>query len=496
MPALLCAVLAATVLAACAPPRRAGSGGGTLRVATVTDAGESLNPYASKQSPTQELRSALLYEGLTRLDPAGRVEWALATDMTPNADFSVWTIKLRPGVRFTDGSDFTSADVVASIRYLRAPEHAAQGLAFVERIDPNAVEAVDGLTVRVGLSRPFGPFREIWASVLLPMTKAGSAPGKPIGTGPFAVRTFAAGRGSTVERFDGYWGNRPKLGAVDLIEYQTQQAQANALLSGQVDVASSTSPTIAKSLVGKNDIELLDSKGDFTLRIGLNTTVAPFGDARVRQALRLLVDRRQVVSNAFGGYARPANDHEAGTPQCPAPDLPQRAQDIERAKSLLAEAGQSTLAFTIATDGLLPGMQELAQVFAENAAKAGVKVEVSRVTPTEFLAKWGQWPVFIDFNPVPYLPTVLGSLLPGRVGNATHWDDPGFVGLAGELFVTPEARQCPIMNRMHGIEYEQGANITPAFADVLVPHRAGVRGLVPDVNGRPLTFLTNVTVGG
>ncbi|TDD71866.1 ABC transporter substrate-binding protein [Actinomadura rubrisoli] len=490
------AALTAGALAGCAPAERAeGSGSGTLRIAAATDAGESLNPYVGTQSPTQELRSAHLYEGLTHLDPTGKVEWRLATDMTPNKDLDEWTIKLRPGVRFTDGSEFTSADVVASIKYLRDPKHAAQGLAYIEKVDPDAVKAVDKLTVRVGLSKPFGPFKDIWANVLLPMTKAGSVPGKPIGTGPFAVKTFTAGRQTKLARFDGYWGDKPKLGAVDIIEYQSQQAQANALLSDQVDVASGATPTIAKSLGGKNDIKLLDSKGDFTLRIGFNTTVAPFNDVRVRQALRLLVDRQQVVSNAFGGYARVANDHEGGTPQCPAPGLPQRKQDIEQAKKLLAEAGQSNLSFSITTDGLLPGMRELAQVFSENAAKAGVKVNVNVVTVPELLSKWGKWPSYIDFNPFPYLPTVIGSLLPGRVGNAMHWDDPEFVKLADKLFLATDRQQCSIMNQMHKIEYEEGAMVTPAFVNVLLPYRGKVRGLVTDVNGRPLTFLTNVTVG-
>ncbi|WP_231334364.1 ABC transporter substrate-binding protein [Actinomadura graeca] len=291
-------VATAVTLAGCAPADRAdgGSGSGTLRIAASTDAGESLNPYASNQSPTQELRSAQLYEGLTHLDPAGKLEWRLATEMTPNADLDEWTIKLRPGVKFTDGTEFTSADVVASIKYLRDPKHAVQGLAYIEKVDAGKVEAVDKLTVKVGLTKPFGPFKEIWANAFLPMTKAGSVPAKPIGTGPFVVKSFTAGRQSTLERFEGYWGTKPKLGTVSIIEYQSQQAQANALLSGQVDVASGATPTIAKSLQGKKDIGLLDSKGNFVLRIGLNTTVAPFNDPRVRQALRLLVDRQQVVS--------------------------------------------------------------------------------------------------------------------------------------------------------------------------------------------------------
>ncbi|PPK68538.1 ABC transporter substrate-binding protein [Actinokineospora auranticolor] len=496
--ALTATALAATTLAGCSAPDRttaAGSEDATLRIAAATDPGETLNPYASNQSPTQQLRSALLYEGLTRLDPTGKVEWALATEMTPNADLTRWTIKLRPDVKFTDGTAFTSADVVASVKYLRDPQHAAQGLAFIEKIDPNAVEAVDPLTVRIGLSAPFGPFKDIWANVLLPMTKAGTAPEKPVGTGPFAVKAFTPGRQSTVTRFDAYWGTRPMVGTVEITEFQNQQAQANALLSDQVDIASGANPTIARSLAGKDGIQLLDSKGDFTLRIGLNTDVAPFDDVRVRQALRLLVDRDQVVANAFGGYARVANDHEGGTPQCPAPGVPQRKQDIEQAKKLLAEAGQPNLSFAITTDGLLPGMRELAQVFAENAAKAGVKVEVNVVPVPELLSKWGKWPAFIDFNPIPYLPTVIGSMLPDRVGNATHWDNPEFVRLADELFLAPAAGQCSIMNRMHEIEYRDGATVVPAFVNVLMPYRSRVRGLVTDVNGRPLSFLSNVSVG-
>ncbi|MFD2467383.1 ABC transporter substrate-binding protein [Amycolatopsis silviterrae] len=492
LPTLL---LGAALLAGCGRPDDAAAGGDTLRVSVSADAGESLNPYVGTQSPIQELRSSLLFEGLTSLDPAGKTEWRLATGMTPNADRTQWTITLRPGVKFTDGTEFTAADAVSSIKYLRDPAHAAQGLALIQMIDPAAIEAVDKLTVRIGLTEPFGPFKDIWASVLLPMTKTGSAPAKPVGTGPFAVKSFAPGRQSTVDRFDGYWGKKPKLRTVELIEYQSQQAQANALLSGRVDIASNTTPTIAKSLVGRGGIQLLDSKGNFSLRIGLNTATAPFSDVRVRQALRLLVDRQQIVSNVFSGYARIANDYETTAPPCAPPDIPQRAPDVAAAKRLLAEAGQSNLAFAITTDGLLPGMSELAQVFAQNAAQAGVKVTVNVVPTPELLAKWGQWPAFIDYNPVPYLPSVLGSLLPDRIGNGSHWNEPAFVRLAGKLFSSPEQDQCPLMNQMHHIEYTSGPNITPAFSDVLMPHRAAVRGLVPDVNGRPLSFLTDVTVG-
>ncbi|UKD56850.1 ABC transporter substrate-binding protein [Amycolatopsis sp. FU40] len=493
LPTLL---LAAALLAGCSPPYDATAGGAnTLRVSVSADAGESLNPYVGSQSPIQELRSSLLFEGLTALDPAGKAEWRLATGMTSNADRTQWTITLRPGVKFTDGAEFTSADVVSSIKYLRDPGHATQGLALIQMIDPGSIQAVDKLTVRVGLSEPFSPFKEIWASVLLPMTKTGSAPAKPIGTGPFAVKSFAPGRESTVERFDGYWGEKPRLDAVQLIEYPSQQAQANALLSGRVDIASNTTPTIAKSLVGRDGIQVLDSKGNFSLRIGLNTAVAPFSDVRVRQALRLLVDRQQIVSNVFSGYGRIANDYETTAPPCAAPDIPQRAPDIAAAKRLLAEAGQTDLSFAITTDGLLPGMSELAQVFAQNAAQAGVKVSVNVVPTPELLAKWGKWPAFVDYNPVPYLPSVLGSLLPDRIGNGSNWNDPAFVKLAGKLFSSPEQDQCPLMNRMHEIEHTSGPNITPAFSDVLMPHRPAVHGLVPDVNGRPLSFLTGVTVG-
>lgn len=490
------AAVAAATLAACGSADKAGGGdGGTLRIAAGTDAGETLNPYASFQTPTQELRSNQLYEGLTQFGPTGKLEWGLATAMTPNADFTKWTIKLRPDVKFTDGSDLTSADVVASIKYLRDPKHTTAGLGYIEPIDPNAVKAVDKLTVEVGLTKPFGPFKDIWANDFLPMTKAGSAPRKPVGTGPFVVTSFTPGRQTKLARFDDYWGEKAKLAAVTITEYQSPQAQANAVLSNQVDVASGATPTIAKSLAGKNGIKVLDSKGDFTLRIGFNTKVKPFSDVRVRQAMRLLVDRKQVVDNAFGGYARVANDTEGGTPQCPPSKLPQRTQDIAQAKELLADAGQSNLSFSIATDGLLPGMREMAQVFAENAAQAGVKVKVNVLPPPEFLKKYGKWPSFIDFNTVPYLPTVMSSLLPGRVLNAVHWESPEFIKLADQLFAGSESEQCATMAELQRIEYEQGGSLIPAFVDQLLPYRSGVSGLVGDVNGRPLRFLKNVTVG-
>lgn len=471
-------------------------GNGVLRIAEASDPGETLNPYASNGGPTEQMRNAQLYEGLTKLGPDGKLRWGLAVSMKPNSSLTRWTIKLRPNVRFTDGSRFTAKDVIASIRYIIEPSHAAQGAVYLKDIDPKKLSSPDPLTVTVGLRHPYGLFEQLWTNDLLYMTKAGSVPNRPIGTGPFASEHFTAGQQSTLARYDDYWGGPAKVKTVKIVEFQTQQGQVNALEGGQVDIASEASPVIAKALEHRDGIDLLVDRSSYHLLISFNTAKPPFNDPRVRKAMRLIVDRRQIVSNALNGFGRVANDQEGGTPECPAPDSPQRKQDLAQAKRLLAQANQRHLSFSIATDAAQPAMVEYIEIFAVQAAKAGVHVSVNQLSTPQLLAHWDEWPSYIDYNEGPYSHTVAGNLVPGGVGNATHWNNRKFVGLAKQLFATADpATQCRLENEMHRIEWQDDGSIIPAWLDVVVPHRSNVHGLVSDVNGMPLQFLTNVTVG-
>ena len=166
-----------------------------------------------------------------------------------------------------------------------------------------------------------------------------------------------------------------------MIEFADDTARINALNSGQIQAMSQLPKSQAKVIEATSGLGLLNAETGawrpFTMRID----VKPFSDVRVRQAFRLIVDRQQMIDQAYSGLGALANDmyarYDPGTPQT----SPQRAQDIEQAKSLLKQAGyDNNLTVELTTsDGALGGDEvAAAQVFAEQAKAAGVTVNIKK----------------------------------------------------------------------------------------------------------------------
>ena len=161
----------------------------------------------------------------------------------------------------------------------------------------------------------------------------------------------------------------------------------------------------------------------FTMRVDQ----APFDDKRVRQAMRLIVDREQMIQQALSGQGRVANDLYSPFDPAYNKDLAQREQDLEEAKSLLKQAGQSDLRVELVTAPVFQGLVEAAQVLAEQAKGAGVAIKVRKVDSGTFYGdNYLKWGFAQDFW---FTRTYLGQVAQGSLKNSpfneTHWNDPG-----------------------------------------------------------------------
>lgn len=486
-------------LAACAPPDSGtptGSNeGGTLTIGMAGNSSETLDPHITNAASSDLLRAAQLYDGLTRLTRDGAVEMALAESMEPNEDSTMWTITLRADVPMHDGSTLTSDDAIASIKRVLDPANSARGAKLISFIKPDGIEKIDDLTFTITLDAPYGPFRDVWASNYLRIAKADFDPANPVGTGPFKYESFTPGQSSTFVRFDEYWDGAPLVDEVDVIGFADTDAAINALRGGQIDIAYQVPLAQAANLESTDGINILESESGMYLPIVMRTDQPPFDDERVREAMKLIVDREQMVTSALAGYGRVANDYISGFGSCPAVDLPQREQDMERAKELLAEAGASDLEFDLATTPGTAGMVDSAVIFAEQAKEAGVTVNVNQYDEATYLANYTEWTAAVDFYSSPYLELIPQTLLPGGSGNAGHWDDPEFIATANELYATsdPDA-QCALIDELKTIEYERGPNVVWGWVNVLNAYRDNVTGLQQDVTGKAPFYLTEVTV--
>jgi peptide/nickel transport system substrate-binding protein len=215
----------------------------------------------------------------------------------------------------------------------------------------------------------------------------------------------------------------------------------------------------------------------------------PFNDVAVRQAMRLLVDRPQLISSALGGFATVASD--VFSPYDPDFDRSlRREQDIGQAKFLLKKAGQADLSVQLVTSAVTTGTTQLATVLAQQAKAAGVTINLKTVPPGVFFGpNYLKWTFAQDYyNYSPYLAQVAYSMLPVSPFNETHTNNARYIRLYGSANkATSAAVRKEILQEMQQFDFDQGGYIIPAFVDSLDAYSTKITGYSTARVGQPLS---------
>jgi len=492
--------LAAGGLAACSGsssgthPTASGGGGtpkrgGILRVgATSGGSGDTLE--AQFPLTTMDfIRAGALFEQLVKINGAtGQPEMVLAESIEANADATEWTIRVKPGITFHDGKPLTSADVLFSLQ--RIAKNNFPGLITMGPVDLSGAKVMDAQTVRLPFHAPYGILPEglagVFATRIVPV---GYEPATPNGTGPFKYGSFTAGQESRFPRFAGYWQHgQPYLDELVITNFADETAQINALQAGQVDLIdqlSSTSVALVKSGGGKVVVSKTRGFVPFTMRVDN----APFSDVRVRQALRLLVDRNQFNTQVFGGLGAVGNDTFGAVDPAYAGTVPQREQDLGQAKSLLRAAGQSNLQIDLYSSPIGPGATLGASVFATQALQAGVSVNIRTQDPTTFFAQsYSKVPFALSFWNVGSYLTMAQQGIPATAPfNEIHQSDAGWTNIYNKAVATadPTARG-ELVRELIKFDYEQGGYIIPVYFPGIEGMSSRVNGVHEDLTGLPI----------
>jgi peptide/nickel transport system substrate-binding protein len=468
------------------PPRR----GGTLSAAiTGGSTADTLDPLEAITNADFS-RIDNLYEPLVGLTPDAQPVLVLADEVTPNATATEWTIRLKPGITFHSGKDLTADDVIYTFQTIMNPKAPANAAAALSSIDAKGITKLDSLTLRIPCTTPFASLYEALAipgySDVIPV---GYNPAAPVGTGAFKLQSFTPGTQSTFVRYDGYWqSGLPYLDEIVITDYSDATSQVNALLAGQADVVNLLSADVIAVVQSQGKKILISDGGGwnpFTMRVD----VAPFNDVRVRQAMRLAIDRPQMMEILFGGTGTLGNDvFGIWAPEYDHA-LPQRHQDIDQAKFLLKQAGHEGLAFQLVTSDIGAGTVQAAEVLAQQASGAGMHINVSDITVNDFYGpgylKWVFAQDYWYYNF--YLPQVSLATLPTAPFNETHFDNPAYDKLYAEAIATvDEAKRRELCFEMQRIDYNEGGLIIPFFPPVIDGYGANVHGLVPSKGGLSL----------
>ncbi len=286
---------------------------------------------------------ATMYENLVALDENLQRVPGLATEWSSSEDGLTWTFKLREGVTFHDGTPFDATAVKFTFdRLLDEQLGLGSGGRFRPVIDE--VVIVDPFTVDFKLKMVYPAFPSLVAimhagivnpnpDVQATLDTQGS------GTGPFQFAEWRTGEYVMQEAYEGYWGEPAKVDAIKWIWSAEPSVGSMALMSGEADVVNAPSPIFAQQMDADPGIELHQSKSSRVFWAALTTTMPPFDDVRVRQALNYATDREALVGALMFGFGSPANSPLGEAVFGYDDTLRPYSFDIEKAKELLTEAG-------------------------------------------------------------------------------------------------------------------------------------------------------------
>jgi peptide/nickel transport system substrate-binding protein len=318
--------------------------GGTLRYGLDAEV-DGLNPTSSGLSAAGLTMANVVFDTLTTYGTEGEAVPYLAESLGHDATFTTWTVTLRPGIEFHDGTPLDAQAVVTSFETQR--QDPLVGLAqrpFYPETD--AAEVVDDLTVRFNLLEPDVSFPTSLAGqggmVASPrwLAAAEADPAlnqRPVGTGPFRFDSRTPDSSTRFVRNDGWWGGAVHLDAIEFRPVTDSTTRADLLLSGELDVIHTDDPASSTRIVGEDDLqEVIDETGeeDFVM---LNTGRPPFDDLRTRQALALATPLQNYRSLVGLDVEQPAD--QMFTPDSPYynPDVEQEGDDPDAAREVADE---------------------------------------------------------------------------------------------------------------------------------------------------------------
>ncbi|KRE13928.1 hypothetical protein ASE63_18185 [Bosea sp. Root381] len=366
-----------------------------LRVAEIWEI-PTLDPT---QDGTLMKEKAMVTETLVAGKPDVTLAPGLASSWTRESE-TIWAFKLRSGVKFHDGSPLTAEAVVASLSAALQRGGTVRSYTKIA-----ALRARDAGTVEITTSDSFPalPAALVYASAAIvspasPKLADGTIE-RPIGTGPFKVTSWQpAAHSFSVERFDGYWGEKAAIPAVTFRGIPDPTTRSLELQKGSIDFTAE---------VPYGDLDMLAAKGfavsrnvtarNYVLNFG-RLTDTPFSDRRVRKALSLAIDREEIAQYVLFGMGRPGIAPFPDTMAFADASIVVPKSDLAAARKLLAEAGYAPgqggamakdgepLSFTLYTYPQRPGLVPIASAIQSQLRKLGVAVDI-KVTTFAAIAK-------------------------------------------------------------------------------------------------------------
>ncbi|CAN5547432.1 ABC transporter substrate-binding protein [soil metagenome] len=399
----------ALVVSACSDPSASSSGGsGSSDADSTITAGytapvTTIDPGAACDPPSYTAVQQL-YDELVTGTGKEPVQPMLASSWTQNDDATSYTFKLREDVTFSSGNPMTSADVVYSLNYALERDGCAAYVMTSGYSEIDTITAPDDYTVTVTFTSPNPIFLStlsgqvaILDSKVVEEHGGSSDEGaawlatNAAGSGPFTLETYQPDSQVVFNARSDYWGGAPAPSKVIMKIVPDASSLAVLAKSGELDLAYNVPLSNVDSLKSDPNLQIITNPSMRYYNVGFNVSKAPLDNELVRQALTYATPLDEIVKNFGYGMAQ-----KLTSPLLPAQTYYEETPDlypynIEKAKQLLAEAGEPNPQLTLTLQSGYPVLKQLATVLQSSWAEAGADLQINVVSPAQFVDEVYGW---------------------------------------------------------------------------------------------------------
>jgi peptide/nickel transport system substrate-binding protein len=461
--------------------------GGKIRVAGYSSSTADTVDPAKQSLSTDYVRCSMFYNGLTALDATLTPQLELAASID-NEKATVWTIKLRKDVTFHDGATLTSADVVYSLKRHLDPSVGSKAKTLAQQMIEIKATAPD--EVQVTLAAPNADFPVVLGTFHFLIIKDGTNDfTTAVGTGPYKCREFTPGVRSVGVRNENYWKpGKPYLDEITFFGIADENARVNALLSGDIDIAGGINPRSTRQVLATEGYQVFETKSGNYTDVVMRLDAAPTQNPDLVMAIKYLMDREQMRTAIFRGYAVLGNDQ----PIDPSnrfydASIPQRAFDLDRAKFHFQKTGIGSTAIPFYASPAASSSVEMAVLMQDAAQKIGMNLDIKRVPADGYWSNtWMKQPLgFGNINPRPSADILLSLFFKSDAPwNESAWKDPKFDSLLLDARAeTDTAKRKQMYGEMQAMIRDQAGIGIPLFISMLDAHSSRLKGLRPIPTG-------------
>lgn len=466
-----------------ASQRRAPSMSGTIRVATqLSSTSDTLDP-AKGATATDYTRHFMLYSGLTAIEDESLAARPALAQAIESVDGREWSFDLRRGVRFHDGAELTSADVVHTLLRHKDPATGSKIAKIAEQFEVVRADGRHG--VRLRLTGPNADLPTILAQSHFLIVKAGQREPDGVGTGPFRLAAFQPGVRTVCLRNSEYWiEGRPRLERVEVIGIPDEVARVNALLSGDVQIINAISPHSIPRIEANPDCAIIASPSSLYSDLIMRQDRLPTGNPHFVQAVKNLIDRPLINRAIYRNRSMIANDQPiAPFQKYFNSEIPQRVCDLDKARWHVRQGGLEGVRLPIYATPVANGSVDVASILQEYGSRVGLNFAVNRVPADGYWSThWMRHPMtFGDTNPRPTADLIFSIFFDsGAEWNESAWKNERFDRLLVEARgATDEGLRTEMYGEMQQLVHDHCGVAIPVFISLIDGHDKRLKGLRP-----------------